>query len=308
MAAAFGQKARAREFALEDPVAEIESGFRSVWKKAPVVRSTAEKYACDAVGYISNEWWMEPAPLTKSREAALEVADADAPTPLTKSGEAALEVADADAPTCAPMPNAPDPAHLLFKFLLTDDPAPPSFAEKYEVLEILGKGSLGEVFRVRAKVGGQLLAAKRLKCRSGESPKGLLQDALREVYVMQLLRKQSCIVPLVDTFISGGYPVLVMADCGTSLRLHLHVSGCQILGLHAKFRRKSSKASSVFTSCTSFVETFLPTTCWLLCSLGRRATRSKFAILAPQSLICLDAGRGDLTPQACGSLAFCIAR
>lgn len=97
---------------------------------------------------------------------------------------------------------------------------------RYHVLESIGRGSFGEVFKAVDRLTGQEVALKRIFLRQPEL--GIPSNVLREYKALQLLHDDR-LVKLLDVFPSGSNIVTAMELCCTSLDTVLQQHDCPLL-------------------------------------------------------------------------------
>lgn len=96
------------------------------------------------------------------------------------------------------------------------------FAAKYEVLEKLGEGTYGSVFKAREKRTGGAFAMKIMKLGSGED--GVPSTAIREIAVLKELSHAN-VVRLLDVFCKPAKLVLVFEYLENDLKKYMKSLG-----------------------------------------------------------------------------------
>jgi len=96
------------------------------------------------------------------------------------------------------------------------------FAAKYEVLEKLGEGTYGSVFKAREKRTGGAFAMKIMKLGSGED--GVPSTAIREIAVLKELSHVN-VVRLLDVFCKPAKLVLVFEYLENDLKKYMKTLG-----------------------------------------------------------------------------------
>ncbi len=127
--------------------------------------------------------------------------------------------------TMAPSGDAPTLALAQTTSSVEFDPAhTPMFAGRYRIEELLGKGGMGDVYRVRDTVGGRDLALKILRRDAGSQSKGL-DRFRREIAVLTKLRHPA-IPAIFDHGVEGSHLYFVCEIVrGQDLRMELRRRG-----------------------------------------------------------------------------------
>jgi cyclin-dependent kinase 7 len=104
------------------------------------------------------------------------------------------------------------------------DGGPGDPGDKYEMVQKVGKGAFGEVWKARVKATGEMVAVKEIKLVSGAEGAGFDKSAIDEICVMQELKHEN-VLTLIEVFPArGGTLSMVLELVATDLEVIMRSS------------------------------------------------------------------------------------
>jgi len=104
------------------------------------------------------------------------------------------------------------------------DGGPGDPGDKYEMVQKVGKGAFGEVWKARVRATGEMVAVKEIKLVSGSEGAGFDKSAIDEICVMQELKHEN-VLTLIEVFPArGGTLSMVLELVATDLEVIMRAS------------------------------------------------------------------------------------